>query len=504
MFRRVVVAILLLFVAVAFVRTWLVEGLIRPQRIAGPSMSETLLGPHRQITCRDCGWIFPCAETLLHSSGLATCPLCGDAENDWRKVRTTRGSRIVIDRAAFDWREPERWEPIVFRCTEQPDQYCIKRVVGLPGERVELRGGEVYIDGAIVRKPLATAKEMNLTVHDSRYQPTRRPTQRGPSQRGWMSPKNDAEKSQSGWRSAGVGERGGGFTWMAPTNLDETSGQQHDELDWLAYHHRRTPDANSPALQRDAAHAVTDNYGANQNVSRRLHRVDDLMATATVQVEGVQVEGVQVEGVQVEGNRVEGGGSLWLRLVRRRFTKRRDVYLLRLDMDLGQVTLTCDGQELAAAPFDATLLRATPAQLDWGTIDRQVLLAIDDNVVLRYELGEETRETGSRPQSEFPRTKATKNGSVAIPPLAIGVAMGTPDDVAIREITIDSIRVWRDVYYLTAPVGYSPARAPKTYNVGPKEFFVLGDNSPVSLDSRVPSSGLVTAKSLIGRPIYDR
>jgi signal peptidase I len=38
-----------------------------------------------------------------------------------------------------------RQEPIVFRFPKDPDQFFIKRVVGLPGEAVEIRGGKVYI-----------------------------------------------------------------------------------------------------------------------------------------------------------------------------------------------------------------------------------------------------------------------------------------------------------------------------------------------------------------------
>lgn len=43
------------------------------------------------------------------------------------------------------FRDLSRQEPIVFRFPRDPSQFFIKRVIGLPGESVEIRGGKVYI-----------------------------------------------------------------------------------------------------------------------------------------------------------------------------------------------------------------------------------------------------------------------------------------------------------------------------------------------------------------------
>lgn len=80
-------------------------------------------------------------------------------------------------------------------------------------------------------------------------------------------------------------------------------------------------------------------------------------------------------------------------------------------------------------------------------------------------------------------------------PLAIGVQGGA--------VTLDQVRVYRDVYY-TASLAFSPRRASGVvapYKLGPDEFFVLGDNSPVSNDSRFWSGDpVVPADYFLGKP----
>lgn len=45
------------------------------------------------------------------------------------------------------WRTPRRWDAVVLRSPEDASQMIVKRVVGLPGERVTFRGGAVWADG---------------------------------------------------------------------------------------------------------------------------------------------------------------------------------------------------------------------------------------------------------------------------------------------------------------------------------------------------------------------
>jgi len=60
------------------------------------------------------------------------------------------GDQILVDKIVYKFREPQRGEIIVFKYPEDPSRDFIKRVIGLPGETIELRNRVVYING----KPL--------------------------------------------------------------------------------------------------------------------------------------------------------------------------------------------------------------------------------------------------------------------------------------------------------------------------------------------------------------
>lgn len=55
------------------------------------------------------------------------------------------GDYLIVDEISFRFREPDRGEVIVFRFPQQPSQFYIKRIVALPSETVEVRGGRVKV-----------------------------------------------------------------------------------------------------------------------------------------------------------------------------------------------------------------------------------------------------------------------------------------------------------------------------------------------------------------------
>lgn len=52
---------------------------------------------------------------------------------------------LIIDELSYRFRMPERGEVVVFRYPRDPKQFFIKRVIGLPGETVEIKDGEIII-----------------------------------------------------------------------------------------------------------------------------------------------------------------------------------------------------------------------------------------------------------------------------------------------------------------------------------------------------------------------
>ena len=56
--------------------------------------------------------------------------------------------RIFGNRLAYLNHDPERYDIVVFKFPDNEKKLYIKRIIGLPGETVEIIGGKVYIDGA--------------------------------------------------------------------------------------------------------------------------------------------------------------------------------------------------------------------------------------------------------------------------------------------------------------------------------------------------------------------
>lgn len=66
--------------------------------------------------------------------------------------------QMIVNKIAYKIGEPERFDIVVFHASKQKD--FIKRVIGLPGEHVEVRNDVLYINGEPVNEPfLADLKE---------------------------------------------------------------------------------------------------------------------------------------------------------------------------------------------------------------------------------------------------------------------------------------------------------------------------------------------------------
>jgi len=110
-FESIVIAVILAL----FVRTWVVQAFKIP---TGSMENNLLIGDH----------------LLVNKFIFGPTPL-------------------AIGRATLPVRQPRRGDIVVFKYPEEPDRDFIKRVIGLPGETVELRAKKVYINGQPIDEP---------------------------------------------------------------------------------------------------------------------------------------------------------------------------------------------------------------------------------------------------------------------------------------------------------------------------------------------------------------
>ena len=62
-----------------------------------------------------------------------------------RSPQIEQGEAVLINKAAYTFLKPKRYDLIAFQNTD--GRVCIRRVIGLPGESVNIREGTVYING---------------------------------------------------------------------------------------------------------------------------------------------------------------------------------------------------------------------------------------------------------------------------------------------------------------------------------------------------------------------
>ncbi len=61
--------------------------------------------------------------------------------------------RLVVEKVSYRFHGPRRFDIVVLKLPDQGDELLIKRVVGLPGETVEIKDGHVYINGEALDEP---------------------------------------------------------------------------------------------------------------------------------------------------------------------------------------------------------------------------------------------------------------------------------------------------------------------------------------------------------------
>lgn len=70
------------------------------------------------------------------------------------------GDNLIVDKLTYHFKEPKRYDIIVFPYKYEENTYYIKRIIGLPGETVQVADGYVYVNGELLESDIYGAEVM--------------------------------------------------------------------------------------------------------------------------------------------------------------------------------------------------------------------------------------------------------------------------------------------------------------------------------------------------------
>ncbi len=509
--RETVESVVIAFILAFLFRTFETEAFVIPTG----SMAPTLMGRHKDLECPQCGCPYQLSASNevtsegalivdengkpLRPTTAGTCPMCRYTDDDLASSTSYSGDRILVGKLIYQFREPQRWDVIVFKFpgdgrTDSQTNF-IKRLIGLPGETVRIQNGDIWTrrgdkaanDFHIERKPAEKLLAMLQPVFDNRYMPPI-------ANLGWP----------ERWRpDATQGD------WSCDDYVTfQTDGTTADE-NWLRYEHRvpsfrqwQSFVANrgivagevKPRWITDFVAYDTSRYPGDiypfypepppDSLGRNW--VGDLALCCTVDVRG------------------ETGELVFeLRKGGRRFQ-------CRIDVSTGQATLSVSGDDMMQFRPTATTAVRGPGRHDirFSNCDNQMLLWVDGRLV--------SFDSTTAYDKNLGNTRPDENDNRPVGVASVGVP-----------VEISGLRVMRDIYYIadkgTPPNqthhdvlsllgrdGHFRVREPfglQPYVEFPLEadqFFVLGDNSAYSKDGRLWGTGnnFVPRELLIGKALF--
>lgn len=86
------------------------------------------------------------------------------------------GDRVIGSRLSYRFEDPKRGDIAIFRFPDNEKIYYVKRIIGLPGENVDIVDGKVYINGSdepldepYIREPMIPEAPMHFEVPENSY-----------------------------------------------------------------------------------------------------------------------------------------------------------------------------------------------------------------------------------------------------------------------------------------------------------------------------------------------
>jgi len=498
--RETVESIVVAFTLALLFRAFEAEAFVIPTG----SMAPTLMGRHKDLVCDACGRDFRVgcsaeedddshrkrAELALLESenrdpariaalrrnlgdklvSRARCPNCGnlmpltvgpdDARRYDPRYPSFSGDRILVDKLAYDFVEPKRWDVVVFKYPEDAKTNYIKRLVGLPGENIFISAGDIWTshgdaDPVIARKPDDALVAMLQLVHDSEHVSSELEQAGWP--RAWTDWNTAAADAPCRWSTADAGRS---FAVACAAGSSATLRYRHliPSFDtWREVRQgKQVGERATPLLIGDFQPYNAESLGPRWVGDLALEcRLESRTAAGTVTLDLVEA------GVR---------------------------HACTIDLADGRATLAPGGAAVdgprGAAVTAATSVRGRGRwQLLLTNVDDELRLFVDGKAVAFSGPAAWSR---SLPDA-FETRPAVRSGSPGDP---------EPGDLSPAGITatgadvsVSRLRILRDIYYIasgaaSAMAGRTPEEEYLGFPLEDGQYFMLGDNSSASKDSR--------------------
>jgi len=450
------------------------------------SMAETLAGAHATFTCPNCGYEYKVGFHNSKGPPIVQCPNCRvqihskEGRSDGAPLNVKAGDRIVVHGWTFDIGGcfgPRRWDVVVFKNPNEPAVNFIKRLIGLPGETIELIDGDVFVtlEGETTPRPARKTRQAQQALwfpyYDHDYPPKQASSDWAAREMRMARPRWPAYKPR--WIACEETDAWKDLDTRAPRFIGaETRRQEIRFVTW--------PGDNPPPAR------ILDVYGYN-SIAREYQFVTDARISTGVAFQA-------------------GDGYVELCL-----SKYENMFFARLtaDGDLKLERGAVDSNERTLWGETELTLHDGGAHFALGHADYRVTVEIDGKIVLESndELYPVTAEQARQASRTF-----------------------TPPDIRIAaagvEMELTHLLIERDVHYTSGKMrGAPPNQAPGTGTQGypvklDNAYFMCGDNSPGSHDSRAWSEadlgphlraayaedsyslGTVPADQMIGRAFF--
>ncbi len=577
--RETIESIVIAFVLAFLFRTFEAEAFVIPTG----SMSPALQGQHKDVCCSECGYRF---RTTASSEGdgrqrmiarqrnqrlrfgayqddfsgldvlAGVCPMCRQTMafrtdlpqgvpsyinlKEVEQETSYPGDRILVNKYCYLNKDPDRWDVVVFKFPGNGEMNYIKRLVGLPGEQLQLYQGDVFArllgeesEFSIQRKPPEKQQAMFQTVHDTDFESA---TLYGA---GWplrWAPVAPVETASKGWQ---VDAKIEGQT---VEQRYQVASDKADPIAWLRYRHllptthdwtvarRFSTSGEYQGTTKDQwlgairPQLIRDFNAYNAQLERRQVRA----AGWKLPEKSLGMHWVGDLAIRCEVDIEKPEGELLLDLV-----EAGKHFACKIDLTSGQATLTIDGFESFAPVATTSIVKSGNYELLFANVDDQLLLWVDDQLIDFGDTRYDPEQIFGDREKMIPQTSEEEPGDLA--PVGIG-ARGA-------SLTVERLEVMRDIYYVATSWrdgpsfnDYSPVRQAtmladgtrmpalqnekqlfsdpaawprlldrqkRNFDIKKDQFFVMGDNSPASLDCRLWMSNGSTS-GIPGGPYLDR